>query len=154
MVRVPQGGKYRRTLLFVVTSGYSRKSVGLLVRHSSARTWAGSHEKAFRRLGGSTRIVVLDNLREGVLIPDRYDPTLNPLYRDVLAHFGGVAVPCRVQDPDRKGEVESASVTPRKPRSKGCVSRTWKQHKPTSIAGNNAGPTLPSTAPPDGKWRP
>src|SRR5271166_3116099 len=27
MVRDPQGGKYRRTRLFVMTSGYSRKSV-------------------------------------------------------------------------------------------------------------------------------
>ncbi len=54
-----------------------------------------------------TRIVVLDNLREGVLVPDVYDPALNPLYRDVLAHYGAVAMPCRIQDPDRKGKVES-----------------------------------------------
>ena len=40
---------------------------------------------AFRRLGGAVRVVVLDNLREGVLKPDVYDPELNPLYRDVLA---------------------------------------------------------------------
>jgi hypothetical protein len=45
---------------------------------------------------------VLDNLKEGVLTPDIYDPALNPLYRDVLAHYGVVAVPCRVGDPDRK----------------------------------------------------
>ena len=32
------------------------------------------------------KIIVPDNLREGVLKPDIYDPTLNPLYRDVLAH--------------------------------------------------------------------
>jgi transposase len=56
----------------------------------------------FRRLGGSTRLVVLDNLKEGVLVPDIYDPTLNPLYRDVLAHYGAVALPCRIHDPDRK----------------------------------------------------
>ena len=48
------------------------------------------------------------NLREGVLKPDIYDPTLNPLYRDVLRHYGAVALPCRVADPDRKGKVESA----------------------------------------------
>ena len=54
-----------------------------------------------------TRVVVLDNLREGVLTPDIYDPTLNPLYRDVLQHYGAVALPCRVADPDRKGKVES-----------------------------------------------
>jgi transposase len=107
MVRDPQTGKYRRTRLFVMTLGSSRKSVRLLVFHSSSRTWADLHEKAFRRLGGSVRIVVLDNLREGVLTPDIYDPTLNPLYRDLLAHYGAVAMPCRVRDPDRKGKVES-----------------------------------------------
>ena len=107
MVRDPHSGKYRRTRLFVLTLGHSRKSVRLLVFRSSSRVWAELHEKAFRRLGGVTRVVVLDNLREGVLAPDIYDPTLNPLYRDVLTHYGAVALPCRVQDPDRKGKVES-----------------------------------------------
>jgi transposase len=108
MVRDPQTGKYRRTRLFVMTLGYSRKAVRLLTFRSSSRIWAELHERAFCRLGGSTRIVVLDNLREGVLIPDLYDPALNPLYRDLLAHYGVVALPCRIKDPDRKGKVESA----------------------------------------------
>ena len=107
MVRDPQTGKYRRTRLFVMTLGYSRKSVRLLVFRSSSQIWAELHEKAFRRLGGCTRVVVLDNLREGVLAPDLYDPTLNPLYRDVLKHYGVVPLPCRVGHPDRKGKVES-----------------------------------------------
>jgi hypothetical protein len=50
---------------------------------------------------------VHDNLKEGVLEPDVYDPALNPLYRDVLAHYGVTALPCRVRHPDRKGKVES-----------------------------------------------
>jgi transposase len=107
MVREEKSGKYRRTRLFVMTLGYSRKSVRLLVFRSSSQTWAELHEKAFRRLGGSLRVVVLDNLREGVLAADIYEPTLNPLYRDVLSHYGAVAMPCRVRDPDRKGKVES-----------------------------------------------
>jgi transposase len=107
MVRHPESGKYRRTRLFVMTLGYSRKSVRLLVWRSSSRIWAELHEKAFRRLGGSARVIVLDNLREGVLIPDVYDPTLNPLFRDVLAHYSAVALPCQIQDPNRKGKVES-----------------------------------------------
>ena len=107
MVRDPQSGKYRRTRLFVMTLGYSRKSVRLLVFQSNSRTWAELHEKSFRRLGGAVRLIVLDNLREGVLVPDLYDPTLNPLYQDVLQHYGAVAMPCRVNDPDRKGKVEA-----------------------------------------------
>jgi transposase len=49
---------------------------------------------------------VLDNRSEGVLKPDIYDPALNALYRAMLAHYGAVALPCRVRDPDRKGKVE------------------------------------------------
>jgi transposase len=108
MVRDPQSGKYRRTRLFVLTLGYSRKAIRLLTFRSSSRIWAELHEKAFHRLGGTPRVIVLDNLREGVLLADFYDPALNPLYRDVLKHYGAVAMPCRIQDPDRKGKVESA----------------------------------------------
>jgi transposase len=107
MVRDPQTGKYRRTRLFVFTLGYSRKCVRFLVWKSSSRVWAELHERAFRRLGGASRTVVLDNLKEGVLRADVYDPALNPLYRDVLAHYGVTALPCRVRHPDRKGKVES-----------------------------------------------
>jgi transposase len=107
MVRDRESGKYKRTRLFVFTLGFSRKSVRLLAWKSSTQVWAELHERAFRRLGGAVRVVVLDNLREGVIKPDLYDPTLNPLYRDVLAHYGVVALPCRVRDPDRKGKVES-----------------------------------------------
>jgi hypothetical protein len=46
-------------------------------------------------------------VREGVITHDIYDATLNPLYHDVLKHYGAVALPCRVRDPDRKGKVES-----------------------------------------------
>jgi hypothetical protein len=42
-----------------------------------------------------------------VLTPDVYEPTLNPVYRDMLAHYGVIGLPCRVRDPDPKGKVES-----------------------------------------------
>jgi hypothetical protein len=56
MVRDPQTGKYRRTRLFVLTLGYSRKAVHLLSYQSSARIWAELHEQAFRRLACSATI--------------------------------------------------------------------------------------------------
>jgi transposase len=119
MVRDPQTGKYRRTRLFVMTLGYSRKAVRLLVFRSSTRTWAELHETAFRRLGGSCRVLVLDNLKEGVTTPDIYDPTINPLFKDVLAHYSVVAMPCRVRDPDRKGKVEAGVAHAQKTPLKG-----------------------------------
>ena len=107
MVLDPATGKYRKTRLFVMTLGCSRKAVRFIVFKSSTQVWAELHEQAFRRLGGAARVVVLDNLKEGVSHPDIYDPTINPLFRDVLKHYGAVALPCRVRDPDRKGKVES-----------------------------------------------
>jgi transposase len=71
MVRDPSTGKYRRTRLFVMTLGYSRKCVRLLTWRSSAQEWAQLHERAFRRLGGTVRVIVLDNLREGVIVSFR-----------------------------------------------------------------------------------
>jgi hypothetical protein len=46
MVRDASTGKYRRTRLFVLTLGYSRKSVRLLLFRSSSQVWAELHEKA------------------------------------------------------------------------------------------------------------
>ena len=52
MVRHPDPGQYRRTRLFVLTVGYSRKAVRVLVWRSRSRIWAELHERAVRRLGG------------------------------------------------------------------------------------------------------
>src|ERR1700723_3109625 len=119
MVRDPDRGKYRPTRLFAITLGWSRKCVRLLAFRSSARVWAELHEQAFRRLGGSPRIAVPDKDRKGVLSADFYDPGLNPLYRDVLAHYGVTALPCKVRDPDRKGKVESGVAHAQKTPMKG-----------------------------------
>jgi len=92
--------KYRRTRLFVLTLGCSR-SVFVCWFQSSTRVWAELHEKAFRRLALDV-VVVLTTCAKRV-VSDIYDPGLNPLYRDVLAHYCVTALPCKVRDPDRKG---------------------------------------------------
>jgi transposase len=101
-------GHYRRPYLFVMTLKYSGKSFRKVVWKTSQEVWARLHEEAFRSFGGSTQYVVLDNLREGVIRPDLYEPELNPVYAALLAHHGVVADVCRVGDPNRKGTVESA----------------------------------------------
>lgn len=103
-----ESGKYRRPWLFVMTLKYSGKSFRKAVWKADTATWVRLHEEAFLSFGGSVRYVVLDNLKQGVLKPDLYDPTINPVYAAMLAHYGAVADPCRVRDPNRKGTVESA----------------------------------------------
>ncbi len=101
-------GKYRRPRLFVMTLKYSGRSFRKVVWKSSKETWCRLHEEAFRYFGGCTQYVTLDNLKEGVIKPDIYDPQLNSLYAAVLEHYNVVADPARVADPNRKGTVENA----------------------------------------------
>jgi hypothetical protein len=79
-----------------------------VVWKADQETWARLHEEAFMAFGGAVAYVVLDNLKQGVIRPDLYAPQLNPVYAAVLAHYGAVADPARVSDPDRKGTVENA----------------------------------------------
>ena len=101
-------GQYRRPYLFVMTLKYSGKSFRRVAWKTDQESWARLHEQAWRRFGGCCRYAVLDNLKEGVIHPDIYEPELNPVYAALLQHYGVVADPCRVRDPDRKGSVENA----------------------------------------------
>lgn len=101
-------GKYRRPYLFVMSLKYSGKAFRKVVWKADQQSWARLHEEAFHALGGVCSYVVLDNLKQGVIRPDLYEPQLNPVYAALLAHYGAVADVCRVADPDRKGAVENA----------------------------------------------
>jgi transposase len=101
-------GKWKKPHLFVTTLKYSGKAFRKVVWKTSQEVWAKLHEEAFRAFGGCTKYVVLDNLKEGVIKPDLYEPELNKVYAAVLAHYCVVAQPCRVRDPNRKGSVERA----------------------------------------------
>lgn len=103
-----QSGKYRRPYLFVMTLKYSGKSFRKVVWKADQESWARLHEEAFRTFGGSVEYVVLDNLKQGVIRPDLYEPAINPVYAAMLAHYGAVADAARVADPNRKGTVENA----------------------------------------------
>jgi transposase len=100
--------RWKRPRLFVMTLRYSRRSFRRVVWKSGQQEWAQLHEQAFRYFGGAVRYVVLDNLKEGVIKPDLYEPELNAVYADLLAHYRSVADPARVRDPNRKGSVENA----------------------------------------------
>mgnify|MGYP003433767825 FL=1 len=105
---VPGTNRYKKPRLFVATLRHSRRSFRRVVWKSSQQVWAQLHEQAFRYFGGCPQYVVLDNLKEGVLKPDLYESELNPVYAAMLEHYGVVADPARVRDPNRKGTVEHA----------------------------------------------
>jgi transposase/5S rRNA maturation endonuclease (ribonuclease M5) len=101
-------GAYRKPRLFVMVLKYSGRAFRKVVWKSSKEAWCRLHEEAFRYFRGCPQYVTLDNLKEGVIKPDIYDPELNALYAAMLAHYGVAADPARVRDPDRKGTVENS----------------------------------------------
>lgn len=105
--RDPRSGKYRRPRLFVMSLGNSRHAFRKTVWKSSSQVWCELHEEAFASFGGAVAMLRLDNLKEGVIRPDIYDPELNSLFAAMLSHYGVVALPCRPYAPDLKGKVES-----------------------------------------------
>jgi transposase len=103
-----RNGKYRRPYLFCMTLKYSGKAFRKVVWKADQQVWARLHEEAFRSFGGSVEYCVLDNLKQGVISPDLYDPQYNPVYTALLAHYDVSADAARIEDPNRKGSVESA----------------------------------------------
>jgi len=103
-----ENGKWRKPYLFVMTLKYSAKTFRKVVWKTSSVVWAQLHEEAFRFFGGCPQYIVLDNLKEGVMKPDIYEPELNRVYAAFLKHYEVIGDPARVRDPNRKGTVENA----------------------------------------------
>jgi transposase len=129
-----RNGKYRRPYLFCMTLKYSGKAFRKVIWKADQQTWARLHEEAFRAFGGSVEYCVLDNLKQGVISPDLYEPQYNPVYTALLAHYSVAADAARVADPNRKGAVESAikhtQSTALKGRKFNCIEdqNAWLAH--------------------------
>jgi transposase len=78
--RLYRNGKYRRPWLYAMTLKYS----GKVVWKADQWTWARLHEEVFRSFGGSVEYVVLDNLKQGVIKPDLYEPQPNHVFAALL----------------------------------------------------------------------
>jgi len=101
-----ENGKRRKTHLFRITLSYSRKGYSEVTLTQESDSFLRSLENAFRTFGGAPEVVVIDNLKAGVLRADVYDPQLNPKLRDFAQHYGTCIMPCRVRTPRHKGKVE------------------------------------------------
>jgi len=99
-------GKRRKTHLFRVVLSCSRKAYSEVSFTQETECFLRALENAFRHFGGVPEMVVIDNLKAGVIKPCVYDPELNPKLRDFAAHYGTCILPSRVRTPRHKGKVE------------------------------------------------
>lgn len=104
----PTTGKYKRPYLFRMVLSFSRHSYEEVIWRQNVESFIRAHENAFRFFGGAPEIVVLDNLKAGVIKACFYDPTINPVYQAFAKHYGFEVLPCRVRRPEHKGKVENS----------------------------------------------
>ena len=96
------------TQIFVATLGASNYTFVEATLSQSLPDFIGSHVRAFAFFGGVPEILVPDNLKAGVTKHHRYEPDLNPTYKDMAEHYGVAVIPARVRKPKDKAKVEEA----------------------------------------------
>ena len=103
---IPQTQKKVVVHAFVMTLRFSRHQFVYWCVKQDEATWCQAHVAAFTFFGGVPRRIVLDNLKDGIIKPDLYDPVLNRTYRDLADHYGFLIDPGRVASPKDKPVVE------------------------------------------------
>ena len=93
--------------LFVAVLGASSYTYVEATRTQELWCWISSHIHALEAFTGVPEIVVPDNTKTGVKHPCRYEPDLNPTYREMGEHYGMAIVPARPYKPRDKAKVEA-----------------------------------------------
>lgn len=102
----PRAGKRRRVWAFAMVLAASRHQFLLPVLSMDQTAFVAANVAAFESFGGVPRRLVPDNLKDGVLRPDLYDPKLNRAYAEMAAHYGTLIDPARGGHPKDKPRVE------------------------------------------------
>ena len=68
--------------------------------------WIRGHVHAYEFFEGVTEILVSDILKTGVNSHTMFEPVLNPIYRDMVEHYGTIVMPARVRRPKDEAKVE------------------------------------------------
>ncbi len=100
-------GEVRQAQIFVAVLGASNYTYAEATWTQQLPDWIGSHVRAFEFLGGTSEVVVPDNLRSGVSKVHRYEPDLNPTYQDLGTHYNVAVLPARARRPRDKAKAEA-----------------------------------------------
>jgi transposase len=100
--RDPSTGTNRRVWAFSMVLSYSRHLFVYPTLRMDAASWVSAHVAALEFFSGAARRVVIDNLRNGVIKPDIYDPKFNRAYAELAAFYGLLVDPARAFHPKDK----------------------------------------------------
>jgi transposase len=103
------------------------------VRSQRLEDFLGAIANALAYLGGVPQAALIDNLKSGVIKPDRYEPTLTELLEQLSVHYGCTFMATRVAKPRDKATVErSVQIVYER------VYAPMRNEAPTSLSALNA----------------
>jgi hypothetical protein len=100
-------GEAFKSWIFVMTLAWSRHQYAEFVRNQKVETWLACHRHAFEWFNGSTYSVRIDNAKCAITRACYYEPEVQRSYGQVALGYSFKIDPCPVQDPRKKGRVES-----------------------------------------------
>lgn len=103
----PATGEIRQAAIFVAVLGASNYSFAEASWGQTLCDWLESHVRAFEFFGGTTTIVIPDNLKSAVSKACRYEPDLNRSYQALAEHYSLVVIPARPRKPKDKSKAEN-----------------------------------------------
>lgn len=101
-------GEKVKAYVFVATLPCSQLSYAEATLSMNLSAWITAHNHAYAYFGGSTQIVIPDNLKASVTKHTLRELVLNPTYREMADHYETVVMPARVGAPKDKPSVEGS----------------------------------------------
>ncbi|QOY38264.2 IS21 family transposase [Anaerobacillus isosaccharinicus] len=101
-------GEKVKAYIFVATLPCSQFSYAEASLSMDSQSWINAHNSAYKYFGGSTQIVVPDNLKTSVTKHTARELILNPTYREMAEYYNTVVMPARVRTPKDKASVEGS----------------------------------------------
>lgn len=98
----PKTGEVRQCQVFVAVLGASNYTYAEATWTQNLWDWIHAHVRAFEFFGGTSQLVIPDNLKSGVKKPCYYEPELNRTYGDLAIHYGVGILPARPYRPRDK----------------------------------------------------
>lgn len=86
--------------------GYSQLSFACAVQSQCSEDFLHASRQMLEYFGGTTRVIVTDNLKSGVTKASSFEPEIAQAFNDFCNHYQMVAIPTRTRKPKDKPLVE------------------------------------------------
>ena len=104
----PITGLVSPAYLFVAVLSCSSIVYAEVCEDMKESSFINCHVHAYQYFGGSTRLLIPDNLKTGVTKNNRYETTIPVAYKEMAEYYNTAIVPARVKHPDDKPNAEGS----------------------------------------------